>query len=230
MKNKTIIITGASKGLGHSLACRWAGENTIINLSRTSSGDVTKKIEHFPCDLADTKSISEAFEKVSKKHKKVDLLINNAGCLVSAPVAIMDPKDISRMIATNLTAPILLSRLVFRKMMKQQSGQIINIVSMAPKLNIIGDSVYSATKSGLETFSKFLNAEGHKFGIHVNNIGVSMLEKGMKENLLDNEKQKIVNLIPHKQAAKIEDIGLIVEFFVLNSRDIGGQTVYLGGI
>lgn len=230
MKNKTILITGASKGLGHSLACRWASENTIINLSRTSSGDVTEKVEHFPCDLADTTNITAAFEEVSKKYKKIDLLINNAGYLVSAPVAIMDPKDISKMIETNLTAPILLSRLVFRKMMKQRSGQIINIVSMAPKLNIIGDSVYSATKSGLETFSKILNSEGHKFGIHVNNIGVSMLENGMKENLLDIEKRKIVNLIPHQQTAEIDDVRLIIEFFVLNSRDVGGQTIYLGGI
>lgn len=230
MKNKTILITGASRGLGLQLAQRWMSDNQVINFSRSTNLSLSDKIDFFQCDLSDPSQITSAFGKFHKKYKSIDLLINNAGMLTSAPVAIMDPNDILDMVNVNLTAPMLLSRLVFRKMMKQKSGQIINIVSMAPKLNVVGDSVYSATKAGLEAFSKILNIEGHNFGVHVNNIGVSVLSTGMMEGLEQHNIKKVLALVPHKQFAPITDIASTIEFLEKTSMDLGGQSIYFGGI
>jgi NAD(P)-dependent dehydrogenase (short-subunit alcohol dehydrogenase family) len=230
MNNKTILITGASRGLGRTLSEHWGQNNTVINLSRTVDQDCSTWLHHVKCDLLDEQQINSTISHVHEKFGVVDLLINNAGILSSAPVAVLAPKDIHAMISLNLTAPILISRLIFRKMMTKQTGQIINILSMASKLNVIGDSVYAATKSGLEAFSKILNKEGHQFGIHVNNIGISAMSIGMLEKLSEKDKLKIIDMIPHKQYAPIMEVISAIEFLEENSTDLGGQSIYFGGV
>jgi len=230
VKDKTLLITGVSRGLGLALANYWSQENTIIGISRTQSPEMDADIIHYNCDLANEDETLSTIRKIVKNHKNIDVLINNAAVLTSLPVGILKPQDISRMIDVNLKAPILLSKVVFRKMIASKGGQIINITSMAPKLSVVGDSVYAATKSGLEAFSKVLNKEGHQFGIHVNNLGISAYPSGMLEQVLTDNSEKILNLIPHKQFAEFDQIVSALEFLGSGHKDIGGQTIYLGGV
>lgn len=230
MKGKTILITGVSRGLGLALAQQWQDDNTIIGLARTRPAECDPRMHFFACDLADEQTTTASIQAISKQFRKIDLAINNAALLTSLPLGVMGTSDIARMIDVNLKAPILISKAMFRKMIQTRSGQIINILSMAPKLCAIGDSVYAATKSGLETFSRVLNKEGHPYGVHVNNIGLSAFPTGMLDQILGEDKSKVVDLIPHKQFAPLAEVVAAIEFFTTNSRDVGGQTLYFGGV
>lgn len=230
MKHKTILVTGVSRGLGLALAQHWMHENTVIGLSRSRSVELADNVVFYACDLADEQQTVATLKKISKDFSKIDVVINNAAILTSLPLGIMKPQDISRMVDVNLKAPMLISKAFFRKMIQAKSGQIINILSMSPKLCVVGDSVYAATKSGLEAFSRVLNKEGHPFGVHVNNIGLSAFPSGMLEQIIGSDPEKVLNLIPHKQFAPLKEIIAAIEFFETNSNDIGGQTLFFGGV
>lgn len=230
MKGQTILITGASRGLGRALAAHWAGDNTVINLSRSAPAEPVAGLQHFACDLADADATQAALKAVLAAHPRIDLLVNNAAVLTTMPLAIMKPQDIGRMVDVNLTAPMLVSKAVFRKMAGARSGQIINILSMAPRLCVVGDAVYAATKAGLEAFSRVLNREGHPFGVHVNNIGLSAFPSGMLDQIIGQTPEKVLKLMPHGQFAPLHEVINAIEFFTANSADIGGQTLYFGGV
>lgn len=212
------------------MANHWQENNTVIGIARTNSAELNPNVKVYNCDLANEVQTLHTIQQIVKAYSKIDVLINNAAVLTSLPLGIMKNEDITRMIDVNLKAPILISKAVFRKMITMRSGNIINILSMAPKLSVVGDSVYAATKSGLESFSKVLNKEGHPFGVHVNNIGISAYPSGMLGQIMSNQSDKILNLIPHKQFTELEDIISSIEFLSSGSKDLGGQTIYFGGI
>ena len=230
MQKQTILITGASRGLGLALARRWAADNTVLNLARSPAPADAGPMHSFACDLADADQTQAVLKQLLAAHPRIDLLVNNAAVLTSLPLGVMAPQDITRMIDVNLKAPILVSKAVFRKMLQARAGQIINILSMAPKLCVVGDSVYAATKAGLEAFSRVLNKEGHPFGVHVNNIGLSAFPSGMLDKVLGTQADKVLGLIPHRAYAPLDDVAAAIEFFAAHPRDIGGQTLYFGGI
>lgn len=230
MQDKTILITGASRGLGLALAQHWKANNTVISLARTRQAQLDTGTAFYSCDLANERETINAIHAIIRDFPKIDILINNAAMLKTLPLGVMKEEDISRMIDINLKAPVLISKIVFRRMIGARRGQIINILSMAPKLCVVGDSVYSATKSGLEAFSRVLNKEGHPFGVHVNNIGLSAFPSGMLDQIIGDHPDRILNLIPHKQFAPFKEIVAAIEFFHTNSTDIGGQTLYFGGV
>lgn len=236
MRHKTILITGATRGLGLALAQHWAAENTVIAVARKSSeafdalAAASPSVYFHACDLADEAATVSTFQQICRSMPQIDVLINNAAILTSLPLGIMKASDIAGMIDVNLKAPILASKTVFRKMVGAKRGQIVNILSMAPKLCVVGDSVYAATKSGLEAFSRVLNKEGHPFGVHVNNIGLSAFPSGMLDQIVGENTDKVLDLIPHKQFAPLTEIINAIEFFEANGRDIGGQTLYFGGV
>jgi 3-oxoacyl-[acyl-carrier protein] reductase len=232
MQDKTVLITGASRGLGRALAQHWAARNTVINLSRSASpgpggGD---GVHDYTCDLADEAQTLAALQRIVADFPRIDLLVNNAAMLATVPLGVMRTQDISRMLDVNLKAPILVSKAVFRKMVGARSGQIINILSMAPRLSVVGDSVYAASKAGLEAFSRVLNKEGHPFGVHVNNIGLSAFPSGMLDKVIATQPDKLRQLIPHRDFAPLAEIIAAMEFFAANHGDIGGQTLYFGGV
>ncbi len=230
MKNKTILITGGSRGLGFALANHWSTDNNVVTISRTSNPNQSKNIKFYECDLSDIVRLESVISKIISEFTEIDLLINNCGQLTTMPISVMKTSDITKMVNVNLLAPMIISKLVLRKMMISKKGQIINIISMAPKLLEIGDSVYSATKAGLENFSKILNKESHPFGVHVNNIGLSAFPTGMLDKIIHRNPERILGLIPHHQHAPLSEVISAIEFFEKNMLDIGGQTLYFGGI
>ena len=230
MRDKTILITGASRGLGLALAQHWQANNTVIGLARTRPMQVDLGGAFYPCDLANEGEAVRTMQAITRDFPKIDMLINNAAILKTLPLGVMEAQDIARMIDINLKVPILISKAVFRRMVCARRGLIINILSMVPKLSIVGDSVYSATKAGLEAFSRVLNKEGHPFGVHVNNIGLSAFPSGMLDQIIGDQPERILNMIPHKQFAPFKEIVAAIEFFQENSTDIGGQTLYFGGV
>jgi 3-oxoacyl-[acyl-carrier protein] reductase len=231
MQNKTILISGASRGIGRLLVEDYASGNKIIGLSRSGEGVEHENVSNIACDLSNFETLSAELDVVFKKHPSIDILINNAAVLKSIPLLLMKEADILSMIQTNLIGPILLTKKALRLMVRQRSGHVINIVSMSHRLCKPGDSVYASTKAALEVFGKIVNVEVHSTGISVNNLAISASPTGMLKQITDENPDKIKSLIPHNQFADMKSIMAAIDFFCSpNSRDIGGQTVFLGGI
>ena len=231
MRNKTILVTGASRGIGRQIAEHYGVDNDVIGLSRSGEGGEGARITNMVCDLSDPESLNACATEIFKTWPAVDVLINNAAVLKSTPLALMSDDDITAMIQTNLVAPILLTKRTLRAMMRHRSGNIVNIISMSHKLCKPGDSVYAATKAALEVFGKVVNAEAHAAGISVNNVAISASPTGMLEQIAKDNADHIKSLIPHNQFADMKSMLETIDFFCSdNSSDIGGQTVFLGGI
>ncbi len=228
MKHKNIVITGTSRGLGRELAEFLSKDNRVIGLSRSKS-DLA--IEQKICDVSNHEQVNAVVADIVRTHGPVDVLINNAAVLKTAPLALMSAEDILAMVQTNLLGVIWTSRAIMRPMMKARFGRIINIISMSHKLSVVGDSVYAATKAGVEAFAKILNKEGHSFGITVNNIGLSAMQSGMLDQITKDKPDQVKRLIPHGQYAELETMIQAITYFCgEGSQDIGGQSIYLGGI
>jgi 3-oxoacyl-[acyl-carrier protein] reductase len=232
MQNKTILITGASRGIGRQIVENYAPNNDIIGLSRSGAGVEHERVSNLICDLSETETFGTNIDNILRQSPNIDVLINNAAILKSTPLVLMKDEDVLSMIQTNLIAPILVTKRVIRKMMRKSvQGRIVNIISMSHKLCKPGDSVYAATKAALEIFAKVVNVEAHVAGITVNNLAISASTTGMLELIAENSPEKIKSLIPHNQFADIKSILSTIDYFCSSSSgDIGGQTVFLGGI
>ncbi|MDO8605355.1 MAG: SDR family oxidoreductase [Phaeospirillum sp.] len=231
MKGRTILVTGGSRGLGRQIVERLAAENTVIAISRSGEGVTADSVVNLPCDLTDPAGLAACVDEACRRWPEINVLINNAAVLASRPIVMMSDADIMHQVETNLLAPMLLTKRVLRTMMRRRWGRIVNIVSMSAKLCKPGDSVYAATKAGLEVFGKIVNVEAHSYGVTVNNLAISASPSGMLEQIVHDNSDKIRTLIPHGRLADLDGIMAGIEFFCAEgSADIGGQTVFLGGV
>lgn len=165
---KVAIITGASHGIGHATAVRLVDAGwKVYNISR--SGCQNEKFFSFTADVNDYSKISEIFEDVFKKEGRIDAVINNAGFGIAGAIEETKPENVDAIINTNLSAVIKICGLAI-KYLKQTKGRIINISSVAGVIPLPYQACYSATKSGVEVFSRALATEVRPFGIKVTAI------------------------------------------------------------
>jgi 3-oxoacyl-[acyl-carrier protein] reductase len=230
-KDKTVLITGGSRGIGMVLLHHFVTNGArVINIQRSMDGDTSNlssaNIRYLLCDISKSDKIAEAFERI--QDEDVDICINNAAVLTSQYALKMDLDDAENMIRVNLLAPFIITR-ESAKLMKP-GGRIINISSMAVALEPMGDSVYAACKAGLEKMGNIMAKEFNTFGITVNTLGISAIETDMLKQLNREKVDKVVKSLPIPRYAEIEDIINVIDFFCSpKSNYITAQTVYLGG-
>ena len=158
-KNKNILVTGTSRGVGFDIACHFLknGAN-VIGLSRGKANIEDKNYYHYSVDLGDPDSIVSCFKNyISKDFKKIDIVINNAAVMTSQFSMIMPIKNVMDMLNVNLLGVFLVSREAAKLMRGKEPGRIINIGSMASSLEPIGDSIYAASKAGIITLANVKN-------------------------------------------------------------------------
>jgi 3-oxoacyl-[acyl-carrier protein] reductase len=188
LKDKVAIVTGASTGIGRAIALGLAeeGAHVVINYNRSeaAAGEVFRQIEDMgrkpllvKGDLALEEDVKKILSATIDAFGRIDILVNNAGlrtivlCGVDrCPVLEMKIADWDRMIAVNLRGPFLMSKAVLPQMIKQKNGSIINISSGAGRKPVPGRSAYTASKHGLEGFTKALAVEVKDFNIRVNTL------------------------------------------------------------
>ncbi len=178
IKNKVIIVTGASKGIGRAIALLFARQGASVMLSaRGKSGlkRVAKEIETgggnctvIPCDVTKENQVRSLIRKTVQRFKRIDILINNAGLGIHKPVVEFTTRDWDTTIDTNLKGPFYCTREVLPFMIKQKGGQIINIGSLAGKNPIANLAAYCASKFGLIGFSESVALEVRNYGIKIN--------------------------------------------------------------
>ncbi|MGY8773004.1 MAG: SDR family oxidoreductase [Gammaproteobacteria bacterium] len=219
-KNKTVVITGGSKGIGLEITKTFLKHQAnVIILARNkpkrkiqSKGNASYFIE---CDIRDVDSIDSAIKLIASKYKSIDVLINNAGGSPLAPAISASPKFHQAIIDLNLTAPLNLSQKIARIMMKQKTtSNIINISSVVASRPTPGSSAYGAAKGGLVNLTKTLAIEWAP-KIKVNSIIVGYIET---ENSLlhygsKKEINKVAKTIAMKKMGKPLDVANACVFF-----------------
>ena len=175
-KDKTVIITGGSEGVGAATARLFAeaGANLMLvarnkrNLETTAEGLRDKtRVEIFAMDVSDAEACVDVFKKSQFEFGRVDILVNNAGFHDRGPVESVDPSDHGKMIDVNLKAPIMLSRIALPYLREAGGGAIINVGSLAGRTFVPNSATYSASKNGLRAFTYSLAEELRGSGIKV---------------------------------------------------------------
>jgi 3-oxoacyl-[acyl-carrier protein] reductase len=227
---KTVIITGANKGIGLASSRLLSKKYNIIGIAR-------KKINNFPgtfiaCDLSNEAEIDELCEFIKKKYKKIYGIVNNAGASYGQSVKNFDLKTFDKSINLNLRAAIHLSKEFVDQMIKNKEGRIINIASRAA-LGRENRTSYSAAKSGLYGFTRTWALELAKHNITVNTIspGPILTELQKKNNNQSkNYKKKFLSQNPMGRFGKPEEVANAVDFFISEkSSFITGQCLYVCG-
>jgi 3-oxoacyl-[acyl-carrier protein] reductase len=224
---RTVLITGASRGIG--LACAKtlaaAGHKVVLaarNLDkleqaaaeiRASGGDAHVAV----IDLASPESIQEAIKKAIAEVGPIHILVNNAGVTKDGLSMRMKLEDFTSVIQTNLTGAFLCAQGVMPGMMKERWGRIINIASVVGEMGNPGQANYVASKAGLIGLTKSLAQELGSRGITVNAITPGFIETDMTAGLSAEVKEKMLNVIPLKRFGQSEDIAAAVAFLASES-------------
>lgn len=210
---RTVLITGASRGLGFALTKVFlAGGYHLILNSKDIGPPMNDNIDVVKGDLKLDKTISELTK--TAREKNVDILINNAAIYQNKQFDNMTNKDYRDVMEVNLAAPIRLTKAIWPIFIFKNSGLIININSVAGKHGSSGESAYSASKFGLRGFSQSLQQEAHKYNIRITDVFLGAMKTGMTAHRHDHD-----NLIEPDEVAQIV-YGLCKSYKTLNVSEI----------
>jgi 3-oxoacyl-[acyl-carrier protein] reductase len=188
---KTVVITGASRGLGLAICRRLFAEGfRVIGLSRSLSAELRtlidgapKQVFFRPFDVTNFAQVGDLAREIKHDHGAIFGLVNNAGIGLDGILATMHQSKIETIIRTNLLAPIVLTKYISRTMLDQGEGRIINISSIIASTGFHALSVYAASKAGLEGFTRSLSRELGKMKITVNCVAPGYMDTEMTEGL-----------------------------------------------
>lgn len=241
LKDKVALITGASRGIGRAIALKFAqnGANVIINYSSSQSQaeELKEEIEKIgtkamiiKCDVSNADEVSQMFSQVEKEFGRLDILVNNAGITKDGLILRMDEEDFDKVIAINLKGAFLCARAAAKMMVKQRSGNIINISSVVGIAGNIGQANYAASKAGIIGLTKSLAKELASRNIRVNAIAPGFIKTDMTEVLSDKVKEVMLSSIPLGRFGEADEVANVALFLASNlSSYITGQVIVVDG-
>jgi len=229
---EVMLITGTRKGIGKYLAEYYLGKGYIVaGCSRGENNIKNNSYAHFQLDVADEKAVKTMVSDIYRKYRKIDILINNAGVASMNHILLTPLSTVESIFRTNLFGTFLFSREVAKVMSRAKHGRIVNFVTVAIPLRIEGESIYAASKSAVETFTRILAKELGSYNITCNSVGPSAVETDLIKSVPPEKIQRIVDSLAVKRLTTFRDIVNVIDFFIKEESDyITGQTIYLGGV
>ena len=238
LTGKIALVTGASGGIGGSIARALHAQGASVVLSGTRAEalealktELGERAFTATCNLSDPASV-EALAKAAEEAAggPIDILVNNAGITKDNLFMRMKDEEWDQVIAVNLTAAFRLSRAVLRGMMKKRWGRIIQITSVVGATGNPGQGNYAAAKAGLVGMSKSLAAEVASRGITVNAVAPGFIQTAMTEVLTDQQKEMISARIPLGRMGTPEEIAAAVVYLASQEAAyVTGETVHVNG-
>ena len=218
----TVLVTGASRGIGLAIATRLAGAGyDVIALARTKGEALDAaiaasegRIRFCGFDLTDIDAIPELVRSLKAEHGPTWALVNNAGMGVDGLLANTHNSQIEAVIRLNVTAPIVLTKYVVRGMLSGEGGRIVNLSSIIGSTGYSGLSVYGATKAALIGFTRSLAREMGRQNVTVNAIAPGFIETEMTDGLGDEGKEQVRRRSALRRLAEVDDIAAMVEFLL----------------
>lgn len=235
---RVALISGGSRGLGRHLVERLLGEGwRVATFARSGNEFVEKARQEQPssffwqeADLGEPDALRQVVRNVSGHFGRVDLLINNAAVLAPGLLMTTSAADIAMMISSNLAAPILLAQACARVMTMNGGGHVLNVSSVNSVRGYRGVSVYTATKAGLDGFSRSLARELGPLGIRVNSIVPGFFESSMTSQVTPENRQKIIRRTPLGRMGSTDDVVEAVLYLTSPAASfITGQSIIVDG-
>jgi 3-oxoacyl-[acyl-carrier protein] reductase len=224
-----IIVTGASRGLGKAITERLTkkGEK-VVGLSRSVD---ELDIESIECDVSDYLSVKSAARKVKQMKTSVKAFINAAGVASMNMAVTTDESTVQKLIQTNLVGTIYCCQLFAPIMLRQKYGSFINFSTIAVALALKGESVYAASKAGVEAFSRTFAREMADFNVRVNCIAPGPIQTDLLRGITDTQIKKITSqqVIP-KQFQKSDVCDLVELLIDEKASSLSGQVLSVGGV
>ena len=237
LKDKNFIVTGASGGIGNSIAEKLheQGANILATGTRIEKlEDLAKKfngVKTLKFDISQHEKIEEFINEATEKlGGSLDGIINNAGITKDNLTIRMSLEEWTKVIDINLTSTFLMCKYSIKKMLKNKSGKIVNITSVVGHTGNVGQANYTASKAGIVAMSKSLAIEYAKKNININCISPGFISTAMTDQIDEKHKEAIIAKIPSNKLGKPEDIANAVIFLSSDqSNYINGETIHVNG-
>ncbi|WP_152657185.1 SDR family NAD(P)-dependent oxidoreductase [Oceanobacillus sp. CFH 90083] len=242
LSGKIAIVTGASKGIGRSIALLLAQNGADVALMARNEEElmeITKEIEKLgqkalpiAVDLTDIDEIPNVIEKVYKHFGKIDILINNAGMNIPKPIEEVTEEDWDQVIDINVKSVFFITKAAGKYMKAAAQGKIINVSSQMAFVGYYKRSAYASSKGAITQLTKSLAIEWAPYNINVNAVAPTFIETPMTRKMLDDEdfKKDVLSRIPLGRLAKEEDLFGAFVFLTSNAADmVTGQTLIVDG-
>ena len=236
LKNKKILITGATGGIGNSLVKKFDSLETSIVATGTNEEKLNNlkksfskiQIEKFRLDAHE--KIEEFIDRVDKKLDGIDILVNNAGITLDNLSIRLTEENWKKVLDLNLTSTFLMCKFVIKKMLKKKQGKIINITSIVGHTGNLGQSNYSASKAGIVAFSKSLALEYSRKNININCVSPGFIKTEMTDKISEDFKKNLIEKIPSGNLGTGEDVSNCVAFLASDmAKYINGETIHVNG-
>jgi len=235
-KNKNILITGASGGIGSALVKKFIslGANVLGSGTKTEKLELIKKqypnIKVKKFDISNHLEIEEFIDNASLELGGLDVLINNAGINIDNLSIRMKVEEWKRVIDVNLTSTFLLSKYAIKKMLKNKFGRIVNVTSVVGHVGNLGQANYSASKAGIIGMSKSLAIEYAKKNITINCVSPGFIVSDMTMGIADKVKLYLTSRIPMGKFGTGEDVSNCVAFLSSEQASyVTGETIHVNG-
>lgn len=220
MTQRIALVTGASRGIGQAIATRLANEGYLVIGTATSEKGAAAVNDYLQelggagrvLNVQDTEQINQLFDSIEKEFGNVQVLVNNAGITQDGLLMRMDDNAWERVLEVNLTSVFRTSKRAVKGMMKARQGRIINITSVVAAMGNAGQTNYTASKAGIEGFTRSLAREIGSRQITVNCVAPGFIDTDMTSELDEALIQSMLNAVPLARLGKPEDIAAAVNF------------------
>ncbi len=236
LKNKKILITGATGGIGNALVDKFNSLGALILATGTNEEKLKNLKKSYPninvekFRLDDHNKIESFVEMVNEKMSGLDVVVNNAGITLDNLSIRLTEENWKKVLDINLTSSFLMCKYAIKKMLKQKYGKIINITSIVGHTGNLGQANYAASKAGIEAFSKSLAIEYAKKNININCVAPGFIKTEMTDKINEEFKKTLINKIPSGDLGTGEDVSNCVVFLASDmAKYINGETIHVNG-
>ncbi len=237
LKDRNVLITGSTRGIGWAIAQAFAkaGANIVLNGRKEITAEKIAAIEVYGVrcigvvgDISDFASCTQMLAESEAKLGPIHVLVNNAGINKDKLLLRMTAADFEEVVKVNLTGTFNMTQQVLKKMMKQKMGAIINLSSVSGVIGNVGQANYAASKAGVIGFTKTVAKEAAARHITCNAIAPGFIQTDMTDALSDKYKEQVVQSVPLKAFGQVEDVAQTA-VFLAQSPYITGQVIHVDG-